>query len=47
MTAPKPINFDAMSDAWNDPIRFAAELARYYEQLRAAGLRETDRKDAA
>lgn len=21
MTAPKPVNFDALSDAWNDPTK--------------------------
>lgn len=47
MTAPKPVNFDRLSDAWNDPIRFAAELHQYYQQLEAAGLRETDREDAS
>ena len=34
---PKPDNFDAMSDAWDDPVRFAAEVANYDEQLRVAG----------
>lgn len=34
-----PRNFRAMSDAWNDPNRFAVELAAYYEQLRASGHR--------
>lgn len=32
--AAKPINFEAMSDAWNDPIAFARELNTYYAQLR-------------
>ncbi|MGO3320264.1 MAG: hypothetical protein ACTIL0_07120 [Microbacterium gubbeenense] len=43
MSAPKPINFDALSSAWNDPIRYAAELQRYYLQLQATGHRESDR----
>lgn len=34
---PKPLNWDAMSDAWDDPVRFAAEVAVYDEQLRVAG----------
>lgn len=36
--APRPTNFDAMSDAWNHPDAFAVELARYYAQLRAEGI---------
>ena len=30
----KPKNFDAMSKAWNDQNRFAAEVAKYEQQLR-------------
>lgn len=33
MTAPKPTNFEALSNAWNDPTAFATELAAYYDQL--------------
>ncbi|GAA4191966.1 hypothetical protein GCM10022219_11580 [Microbacterium oryzae] len=36
---PKPNNFDALSNAWNNPERFAAELARYYSQLEQDGYR--------
>ena len=31
--APKPHNFDAMSAAWNDPVKFALEVAKYRAQL--------------
>lgn len=34
---PKPDNFEAMCAAWDDPVRFAAEVAIYDEQLRVAG----------
>lgn len=30
----KPKNFDAMCKAWNDQNRFAAEVAKYEQQLR-------------
>lgn len=40
---PMPANFQAMSDAWNDPVRFAAECAKYDEQLIAAGFPPVDR----
>lgn len=33
--APKPQNFDALADAWNDPERFAHELNAYYAQISA------------
>ncbi len=33
--APKPSNFDELARTWNDPVAFAAERARYYEQLAA------------
>ncbi|WP_156377076.1 hypothetical protein [Microbacterium sp. Root53] len=39
LTAPMPENFRALSDAWNDPNRFAAELAAYYQQLEQTGRR--------
>lgn len=35
--APKPHNLDAMTRAWNDPVRFRAETEKYNDQLRAAG----------
>ncbi len=35
MSASRPSNFQAMSDAWNDPEAFAREVAAYYEQLAA------------
>ncbi|KJL35466.1 hypothetical protein [Microbacterium azadirachtae] len=35
--APKPINFHAMANAWDDPIAFARELNAYYSQLAAVG----------
>lgn len=41
MSAPKPANFQAMADAWDDPVAFASELHRYYEQLEASGHRAT------
>lgn len=31
--APKPHNFQALADAWNDPDAFARELNAYYAQL--------------
>lgn len=34
---PKPANYEAMAAAWDDPARFAAEVATYNEQLRAGG----------
>lgn len=36
-SAPMPKNMKAMSAAWNDPVRWAAEVAKYDEQLIAAG----------
>ena len=36
-SAPKPDNFDAMCKAWNDPVLWAVECARYDEQLITAG----------
>lgn len=36
-SAPRPDNFDAMVAAWNDPVKWAAEVARYNDQLQAAG----------
>lgn len=39
MSAPKPLNMRAMSEAWDDPIAFARELHRYYSQLEASGHR--------
>jgi len=41
--APKPLNFRALSNAWNDPIAFARELSRYYSQLEASGHRQRPR----
>lgn len=32
--APKPDNFDAMAEAWNDPVQFRIEVARYHAQVR-------------
>lgn len=40
---PKPLNWDAMSAAWDDPVRFAAETAKYDEQLIAAGFQPVQR----
>ncbi len=37
--APKPHNFDAMSAAWNDPVKFAIEVAMYRAQLADQGMR--------
>lgn len=39
MSAPKPLNFRAMSNAWDDPIAFARELNKYYAQLAESGSR--------
>lgn len=41
---PKPDNWDAMCAAWNDPVRFAAEVARYDEQLRVAGFGPVEKR---
>lgn len=40
MSAPKPLNFKAMADAWDNPIAFARELNRYYAQLAESGARQ-------
>lgn len=40
---PKLDNFEAMCAAWDDPVRFAAECARYDEQLVAAGFPPVER----
>jgi hypothetical protein len=37
VTAPRPVNFRALADAWDSPIAFAVELAKYYSQLNEAG----------
>lgn len=34
---PKPTNYEAMAKAWKDPLKFAAEVAIYNEQLAAGG----------
>lgn len=34
---PKPANYEAMAKAWDNPARFAAEVATYNEQLVAGG----------
>lgn len=39
MGAPKPLNLNAMSRAWDDPVAFARELHQYYSQLEASGHR--------
>lgn len=36
-SAPMPLNFKAMSKAWNNPEQFAIETEKYNVQLRAAG----------
>lgn len=41
--APKPLNFRALSNAWDDPIAFARELSHYYHQLEASGHRKPAR----
>lgn len=41
--APKPLNFRALSNAWDDPIAFARELSHYYRQLEASGHRQPAR----
>lgn len=33
IAAPKPPNFSAMADSWNDPEAFAAHVAQYYAEL--------------
>lgn len=30
---PKPANFDAMAAAWNDPVAFHVEVAKYRAQI--------------
>lgn len=39
MSAPRPANFRALADAWDSPIAFATELAKYYSQLEDDGYR--------
>lgn len=39
MSAPKPANFRSLADAWDSPVAFATELARYYSQLEGSGYR--------
>ncbi|MBT2497134.1 hypothetical protein J7E45_16095 [Microbacterium sp. ISL-59] len=39
MPAPKPSNFQALADAWDNPDTFAAELLKYYSDLEASGHR--------
>ncbi|MEZ7755591.1 hypothetical protein O5Y58_08760 [Microbacterium paraoxydans] len=41
--APKPLNFRALSNAWDDPLAFARELSHYYSQLEASGHRQPTR----
>jgi len=41
--APKPVNLRAMSDAWDNPVAFAKELAQYYQQLELSGYRAPTR----
>lgn len=33
IAAPKPHNFDAMAAAWDDPVQFGIEVAKYRAQL--------------
>lgn len=42
-TAPRPNNFKALWNAWDNPTRFALELAKYYQQLEASGHRQKQR----
>lgn len=42
-SAPKPLNFRALSKAWDDPVAFARELSQYYRQLEASGHRQPAR----
>lgn len=42
-SAPKPENWAELCASWNDPVRFAAECARYDEQLVAAGFPHVER----
>lgn len=39
MPAPKPSNFQALADAWDDTDTFGAELLKYYADLEASGHR--------
>lgn len=44
--APKPANFDAMWQSWDDPIQFGVERAIYQSQLAEEGVampRHTER----
>ena len=43
--APKPVNFDALAAAWNDPITFARESAIYDAQLAAARVARLEHAD--
>ncbi len=42
-SAPKPENWAELCASWSDPVRFAAECARYDEQLVAAGFPPVER----
>lgn len=39
MSAPRPANFRALANAWDSPVAFATELAKYYSQLTDSGHR--------
>lgn len=41
-SAPKPLNFNAMTRAWNNPAQFRIETEKYNDQLRAAGFEAVD-----
>lgn len=41
MIAPKPANWRALCDAWNDPIEFQRQVAIYMQQLSGIGYPDT------
>lgn len=36
-SAPKPDNFEALAAAWNDPMQWAVEVAKYNAQIADSG----------
>ena len=45
--ASKPLNFEAMAAAWNDPVEFAKQRAIYCAQLADEGYAPVDEEPAA
>ena len=42
-----PQNFQTLTDAWDDPEKFAREVSVYYEHLRANGRQVRPRRSDA